>query len=309
MNDTKQVPIEPQCHEDCHWRSFETKVHHDDCPNAERAAPAPQAVQRKITCHASGDRCHGCKHYQGKADVCEYATPQATCEHDWKWQDDYYGDPDVPGGTKSCPFRYCSKCGAEDHGEEQAPPVQALQGLVDLIKSTPPLNEIYTKEEACVVDETLTEVLITLESLLTLEQGEWLPIESAPKEECVLVAFDEPFFGTFTKEVEVAYYDSHSNKWRFTLTDREIKGGGVTHWKHLSEPPKDKPVGGCGYQGHEFGADYPDSICGTDGYLWDADSGDSPEALSVGGEIPCPECNRKKWLEYTEPQDTQEGEG
>ena len=27
----------------------------------------------KIICHAEGDRCHGCDHYHGRADVCAYA--------------------------------------------------------------------------------------------------------------------------------------------------------------------------------------------------------------------------------------------
>lgn len=57
----------------------------------------------------------------------------------------------------------------------------------------------------------------------------------------------------------------------------------------------------CGYQGYEFGGGYPDSICG-DGYLWDADSGGYDEAgnsvLDIGGEIPCPSCNRAAWLAY-----------
>lgn len=26
-----------------------------------------------VICHAKGDRCHGCPHYYGEADVCEYA--------------------------------------------------------------------------------------------------------------------------------------------------------------------------------------------------------------------------------------------
>ena len=52
----------------------------------------------------------------------------------------------------------------------------------------------------------------------------------------------------------------------------------------------------CNYQGHEFGANYLDSVC-IDGFLWDADSGDS-EGLSVGGDIPCPKCNHDKWVEY-----------
>ena len=56
----------------------------------------------------------------------------------------------------------------------------------------------------------------------------------------------------------------------------------------------------CDYQGHEFGANYPDSVC-IDGYLWDADSGESTEdgwAYDHGGEIPCPECNHEAWMEY-----------
>lgn len=54
---------------------------------------------------------------------------------------------------------------------------------------------------------------------------------------------------------------------------------------------------GCGYQGNEFGADYPDSIC-FGGRLYDADDGD----FAPGGGflyntpatfIPCPQCNPK----------------
>lgn len=54
----------------------------------------------------------------------------------------------------------------------------------------------------------------------------------------------------------------------------------------LNEDPPD----GCGYQGYEFGAAYPDSLC-IEGYLWDADSGDSDGSLSNGGEMACPGCN------------------
>ena len=52
----------------------------------------------------------------------------------------------------------------------------------------------------------------------------------------------------------------------------------------------------CGYQGYEFGAHYPDSIC-CDGYLWDADAYDDG-MLTSGGDIPCPACNRKTWMDY-----------
>jgi len=49
---------------------------------------------------------------------------------------------------------------------------------------------------------------------------------------------------------------------------------------------------GCDYQGHEFGAQYPDSVC-IDGYLWDADSD-----LTIGGDMPCPQCNHAAWRDY-----------
>lgn len=53
-------------------------------------------------------------------------------------------------------------------------------------------------------------------------------------------------------------------------------------------------MSGCQYQGYEFGAGYPDSIC-IDGELWDADSGDG-EFLTNGGDIPCPRCNTTTFL-------------
>lgn len=58
----------------------------------------------------------------------------------------------------------------------------------------------------------------------------------------------------------------------------------------------------CDYQGFEFGATYVDSVC-IEGYLWDADSGEVCEDgwgcyYTVGGEIPCPQCNTSKYNEY-----------
>lgn len=61
---------------------------------------------------------------------------------------------------------------------------------------------------------------------------------------------------------------------------------------------------GCDYQGHEFGATYPDSLC-IDGYLWDADSGDTDGdgwCYTNGGEIPCPKCNAVAYQEYCADQ-------
>lgn len=57
---------------------------------------------------------------------------------------------------------------------------------------------------------------------------------------------------------------------------------------------------GCGYQGNEFGARYPDSVC-LEGYLWDADSGDACEGgwmYTNGGDLPCPQCNHAEWRAY-----------
>lgn len=48
---------------------------------------------------------------------------------------------------------------------------------------------------------------------------------------------------------------------------------------------------GCGYQGYEFGASYPDSLC-CGGRLYDADNCDNKGNLYEPGEhIPCPMCH------------------
>ena len=36
-------------------------------------------MTRKMVCHATGEKCLGCKHYQGQADVCDFA-PAPQCE-------------------------------------------------------------------------------------------------------------------------------------------------------------------------------------------------------------------------------------
>jgi hypothetical protein len=58
----------------------------------------------------------------------------------------------------------------------------------------------------------------------------------------------------------------------------------------------------CDYQGREFGAHYPDSVC-IDGVLWDADSGypakeDGYWHYTSGGDIPCPKCDPEGNKEY-----------
>jgi hypothetical protein len=36
-------------------------------------------------------------------------------DHDWRPVRDWYGDPDVIGGTADCSFFRCRNCGEEDH--------------------------------------------------------------------------------------------------------------------------------------------------------------------------------------------------
>jgi hypothetical protein len=55
---------------------------------------------------------------------------------------------------------------------------------------------------------------------------------------------------------------------------------------------------GCGYQGYEFGASYPDSIC-YGGRLWNADLCDNEgNLLEPGEDIPCPMCNPRGAIQY-----------
>lgn len=48
----------------------------------------------------------------------------------------------------------------------------------------------------------------------------------------------------------------------------------------------------CSYQGYEFGANYPDSVC-IDGSLQDADNCDGKGNIYLSEEdIPCPMCRK-----------------
>jgi hypothetical protein len=54
----------------------------------------------------------------------------------------------------------------------------------------------------------------------------------------------------------------------------------------------------CGYQGYEFGASYPDSLC-IKGRLYDADSCDEKGRVTDTGEdIPCPMCRPEDAIKY-----------
>lgn len=54
----------------------------------------------------------------------------------------------------------------------------------------------------------------------------------------------------------------------------------------------------CNYQGYEFGASYPDSVC-IDGRLWDADNCDIDGALyEPNDNIPCPVCHPLQYISH-----------
>ena len=54
---------------------------------------------------------------------------------------------------------------------------------------------------------------------------------------------------------------------------------------------------GCGYRGHEFGANYLDSEC-FGGQLYDMDDCDGDGLLYEPCEyIPCPKCRMEDWME------------
>lgn len=43
------------------------------------------------------------------------------CDHDWKWIDDWGGDPNVIGGTFDCSRWECKLCGLEDLERDKPP--------------------------------------------------------------------------------------------------------------------------------------------------------------------------------------------
>lgn len=72
---------------------------------------------------------------------------------------------------------------------------------------------------------------------------EWIKVtDRLPDENTfkVLVAFDEPFFGSTTKEAGVGYYSAENDKWYSDLTGGrlgEIEILRVTHWQPLPKLP------------------------------------------------------------------------
>lgn len=54
---------------------------------------------------------------------------------------------------------------------------------------------------------------------------------------------------------------------------------------------------GCGYQGYEFGAGYPDSEC-FGGRLYDMDNCDDAGLYEPLDYVPCPMCDRRGAVAY-----------
>ena len=70
----------------------------------------------------------------------------------------------------------------------------------------------------------------------------WISVETEIPKGNVLVCYLQSFFGCFTQEVAVGYYDDPDDYedgigrgWLFWITDVEINS--VTHWMPLPEPP------------------------------------------------------------------------
>jgi hypothetical protein len=93
------------------------------------------------------------------------------------------------------------------------------------------------------------------------------------------------------------------------VADRAVEEGMMDSFMHLandggcgndSDPQEIIPQlpEGCGYQGYEFGAAYPDSIC-FGGRLYDADDRDNEgNYYEPTEEIPCPMCHPRKAILY-----------
>jgi hypothetical protein len=109
----------------------------------------------------------------------------------------------------------------------------------------PDLKEPKSLKQA--VKELIDEAVAIERGSWELESGGWISVydkDRSPTEEGkVLICFGEPFFGKCTKEIECGYFDVDCGKFRMWLTDREVVGYGVTHWKPLPDLPKtDTPM-------------------------------------------------------------------
>lgn len=69
---------------------------------------------------------------------------------------------------------------------------------------------------------------------------EWINVnERMPQDWPVLGIYLEPFFGIFSQEIEIVFYNSETGWVKWNGSQR-ILGGGVTHWAYLPSPPSVK---------------------------------------------------------------------
>ena len=68
----------------------------------------------------------------------------------------------------------------------------------------------------------------------------------------------------------------------------------MARYRNKKKPPT--LPDGCGYQGHEFGAQYLDSQC-FGGRLYDMDNGDGDLIFEPDEYLHCPNCRMEEWLE------------
>jgi len=76
------------------------------------------------TAYPMGARqCPGCCATNANKDLAsaqEEMQDKSLIDHDWKWVNDWYGDPEVVNGTADCSHWKCTRCDSEDC--EDAPP-------------------------------------------------------------------------------------------------------------------------------------------------------------------------------------------
>jgi len=72
------------------------------------------------------------------------------------------------------------------------------------------------------------------------EFAPWQDMKDAPPDTAVLLIYDEPSWGSYTQELEKAYFDEHTQKWRFWLNDKEISTheNGIIKWLPLPQVSK-----------------------------------------------------------------------
>ena len=107
--------------------------------------------------------------------------------------------------------------------------IRLLKELTELTLDTE-INDVVT---------TMNVATVRIRRLQSLLDAQWIPIVKGEEPDGkVLVAFDDPSWGYYSKEAEAAYFED--GEWRFWLSDREISthADGVTHYQIIPDLPK-----------------------------------------------------------------------